>query len=119
MSGVFHVTFTAHNGIGPDATQSFTLTVPGLFVSTTTLPNGKRGVAYKATSLHAAGGTAPYAWKKLTALPKGLVLSAKGVISGKPAATLAAKSYSFEVQVTDATKPVHETATALVKLTLS
>jgi hypothetical protein len=119
MRGVFHVTFTAHNGIGPDATQSFTLTVPGLFVSTTTLPNGKSGVAYKATSLHAAGGTAPYAWKKLTALPKGLVLSAKGVISGKPAATLAAKSYSFEVQVTDATKPVHETATALVKLTLT
>jgi hypothetical protein len=117
VSGVFHITFTAHNGVGSDAIQSFTLTVPGLYVSPTTLPNGKRGVAYKVT-LHAAGGPVPYTWKILTALPKGLVLSVQGVLSGKPATTLAAKTYSFKVQVTDATKPMHKTATATMTLIL-
>jgi len=118
VSGVFHITFTAHNGVGSDATQKFTLTVSGLYVTTTSLPNGKRGVWYKLT-LHAAGGPVPYTWKRLTTLPKGLSLSAAGVLSGTPAKSLASKTYSFEVQVTDSTMPAHKSATAIVTLKLS
>ena len=117
-SGVYHVVFTAHNGVGVDAVQRFTLTVSGLYITTTTLPNGRRGVRYQLT-LHAAGGRLQYSWGSVTTLPKGLSLSAKGILSGTPAKTLAARKYTFEVRVTDSTLPAHKSATAVLSLTLT
>jgi hypothetical protein len=71
-------------------------------IQTTALAAATVGKAY-AVRLVAMNGTAPYKWKKLTKLPKGLKLAAKtGVISGKPKA---AGTYSVRVQVTDRKRP--------------
>jgi hypothetical protein len=73
----------------------------GFRVTTTSLPNGALGASYSKT-LAATDGSAPYKWKKVSKLPKGLKLAAKtGVISGIPMKQ--AGTFSVTVQVTDAT----------------
>ena len=69
-----------------------------LAVSTTSLPNGTKSVAY-GKSLAASGGTSPYSWSLSSgAVPTGLTLSSSGAISGTP--TVAGTS-SFTVAVKD------------------
>jgi hypothetical protein len=63
----------------------------------------QRGVPYRA-EMAACGGAAPYKWKKVGKLPKGLTLSKVGVISGTPSSKLAPGSYSVAVKVTDSEK---------------
>ncbi|HLM86167.1 MAG TPA: hypothetical protein VK272_08285 [Solirubrobacteraceae bacterium] len=77
--------------------------VKGLQVETRTLPDATRGVAYS-TQLVASGGSAPYKWKKASALPKGLKLSKAGVLSGTPSTKLSAGAYQIKVKVTDSAK---------------
>ena len=116
-AGTYPITFTASNGVGSPATQSFTLKVLGFHITTTMLPRGKRGIAYS-TRLAALGGVTPFAWKALTSLPKGLKLSTTGVLSGTPAKTLTAMTYTFSVQVTDSTQPKHQVVKATVTVAL-
>jgi hypothetical protein len=72
-------------------------------ISTAALNSGIAGQKYS-TSLTATGGTAPYRWGLIGgALPPGLDLSGSGAISGT-AATIG--TYSFGVQVSDASLPV-------------
>jgi hypothetical protein len=87
-----------------------------LTITTTSLPNGTLGQSYT-TTLQATGGTAPYTWTIATgSLPPGLsVSSSTGVISGIPTT---AGTYAFTAQVTDATSPTPETATAPLSITL-
>jgi hypothetical protein len=73
-----------------------------LHVETTSLPEATPGVRYEA-QLAASGGSEPYKWKSKGALPKGLKLSTKGLLSGTP--TAMPGSYPFEVIVTDSSKP--------------
>lgn len=56
--------------------------------------------------LLADGGTAPYTWKKVGKLPKGLKLSKSGLLSGTPGKKLLPGNYFPEVQVKDAAKHV-------------
>ena len=42
----FPITITATNGVGSRPSQSFTLTVLGFHISTTSLPNAVAGQAY-------------------------------------------------------------------------
>ena len=121
-AGTYPITFTAHNGIGSDATQHFTLTVLPIEITTTSLPSGKAGAKYSAT-LKAVGGTSPYAWSLASGskpLPPGLKLSSAGVISGTPTKK---GTYSFTVKVVDTktkTKPVvQHVATATFTITVS
>ncbi|MCX8021407.1 MAG: putative Ig domain-containing protein [Syntrophorhabdaceae bacterium] len=74
-------------------------TVP-LNVTTASLPDAGRGVAYS-QKLTAEGGTAPYVWSISSgSLPAGLSLDVKtGIISGTP--TLTATDASFTVMVKD------------------
>ncbi len=113
-TGTFPISFSAENGVGQPSTQNFTLTVEGFHVSTSSLPEVTPGTPYSA-QLTAAGGLAPYHWKRLSGqLPKGLKLSRSGLISG----TVNAKKYprggSFPITVgvTDATKKAHQKASA-------
>jgi hypothetical protein len=79
----------------------------GFRVVTTTLPEAALGRPYS-TALAAAGGSAPYKWKKLSKLPKGLELRAKtGVISGTPKRT---GTFSLSVEVRYKTKAKHQRA---------
>ena len=117
-AGTYPITITASNGVSPDATQSFTLTVLPIGITTTSLPDGSvysktNKVLYSAT-LAASGGNSPYKWSVASgSLPPGVKLSSKGVISGK---AKTAGTYSFKVQVVDTktkTKPPTQNAATL------
>jgi hypothetical protein len=121
QTGTFQITFTAHNGVGADSTQQFTLTVVGLHITTSSLPQVTPGSPYRA-ELQATGGVTPYKWKLSGgSLPKGLKLSDTGELSG----TVNTKSYphggSFPitVTVTDSTKKAHQTARANLTVSVS
>jgi hypothetical protein len=128
VSGTFPITFTASNGIGTAASQSFTLTVLPMGVTTTSLPSGSvysksNKVTYSAT-LAAGGGNLPYKWSLVSgsALPPGLKLSSAGVISGKATKV---GTYTFTVEVLDTktkktktTPSTQNTATATLSITI-
>jgi len=115
----YPITITAANGVTPDATQSFTLTVSAvspLVVTTTSLPNDRKGVPYPPTQLQATGGTTGYTWSIVAgsgALPPGLGLSPGGLISGTPTKV---GTFTFTVQVTDSSSQT-ATATLAIKIT--
>lgn len=119
--GSFEVTFSARNGVGTEAVQKFTLTVLGLHVTTTSLPTLELGVAYS-TQLDAAGGTSPYKWKLTAgALPKGLSLSGKGLLSGtvKTKTDPSAHPYTFTVTVTGYPRKARQSSSARFTLDVS
>jgi hypothetical protein len=119
--GTFEVTFTASNGVGSGAVQSFTLTVLGLHVTTTSVPSLTKGVDYS-TRLQAAGGTTPYNWTLTSgSLPRDLKLSRNGLISGtvKARQDPSDHSYTFTVTVTDHTKQARESSSATFTLDVS
>ena len=118
QSGTFPVLLTASNGVSPNATQIFTLTVNGLTVTTTSLPTLTEGVPYD-YPLGAIGGVPPLKWAKLVKLPKGLKLSKGGVLSGVvPASKVAPGDYTVEVKVTDSSKKPHQTVSATYTLVI-
>jgi hypothetical protein len=99
--GLFTVTITAANGVAPDASQTFQLTVdPPVIALTPALAPAQVGVAYH-QGIAAAGGTAPYHGFVVTsgALPAGLTLDAgSGQLSGTPTA---GGTFHFTVRATD------------------
>jgi len=105
QGGTFPITLTVSNGITPNATQAFTLTVLPFGITTSSLPNGSvysatHKILYSAT-LAASGGNPPYKWSLAPGsnpLPPGLKLSSNGVIKGKATTS---GTYSFTVEVVD------------------
>jgi hypothetical protein len=79
-------------------------------ITTTSLPGGEVGAAY-AFKLSGSGGTGTYAWSVgAGALPSGLSLSSRGIISGTPSA---AGSQAVTLELADS-----DADTATVALTL-
>jgi uncharacterized repeat protein (TIGR01451 family) len=91
--------------------SSVTLTYAGVKITTTSpLPTLTLGTPYS-YSFAASGGVAPYRWAAESGLPKGLSLSAKGVLHGTVKATkVVPGTYTITVQVTDHSKPKHKDA---------
>ena len=82
-----------------DITRLGALLAPGLALTSATLPDARVGEPYAAT-LAAWGGTPPYRFTLIRgALPPGLSLSAEGLISGVPTATI---ETTLTVEVHDA-----------------
>ena len=76
--------------------------VPTLTITTASpLPAAQPGTAYSQT-LNATGGTSPYTWDLISALPDGLSLSPGGQISGTPTT---ASVTTFTVRATDSSFP--------------
>lgn len=90
-------TISAGVGVVVGSAQLAVEAVP-LAIATTELPGGTVGAPY-AASLTATGGTTPYAWSALGALPPGVALSAAGVLSGTPTG---AGIFAFTAEVRDA-----------------
>ncbi len=95
------------------ATQTFTVTVDTLFITTTVLPDGVANVPYNAP-ISTAGGTLPVFFSVTTAaFPPGLAIqqpapgSHSGALAGTP--TLAG-TFTFSESVTDSSNPA-QTAT--------
>jgi hypothetical protein len=121
QTGTYEITFTAENGVGAAVNQRFTLTVEGLHVTTASLPTVTPNVLYR-QQLTAAGGIAPFKWKVTPgSLPKGLSLTMGGLLAGKvnPKLYPHGGTFPITVTVTDATKKVHQTATASFTLVVS
>jgi hypothetical protein len=67
--------------------------------------------------LSAAGGAAPYRWKKTGQLPRGLKLAAAtGIITGTPKKLTG--TFGFQIQVKDSSKP-RVTATKTFSITIT
>lgn len=71
-------------GIGP--TDPANVPSGQLEITTTQLPDATSNASYTAL-LAATGGDKPYVWSVSGALPPGLTMSSRGVISGRPQAT--------------------------------
>ncbi|MGZ4755618.1 MAG: GDSL-type esterase/lipase family protein [Acidimicrobiia bacterium] len=100
-----HANNTGHAKIADAFTAKIDASVTGstLAISTSSLPGAQLGVPYS-VSLAATGGTAPYKYKKIGKLPKGLKLSPKlGTISGTPKKLPG--TFTFQIQVRDKSKP--------------
>jgi hypothetical protein len=85
--GTFNGTITAANGVAPNATQAFSITMvqPPVFTSAAPPADGRVGTAYTHTCT--ADGNTPVGFTLMAgALPTGLSLSEAGVISGIPEA---------------------------------
>lgn len=112
-AGVSNFTIQVTDADGQTASQAYTLTVGGMAITTTSLPNGAAGAGYL-QAITVANGTPPYTFALASgsaALPAGLTLSAEdssgkpgaasgstGVIAGVPTT---AGAYTFTVQATD------------------
>ncbi len=123
-SYTFTVNATNANGPGP-ASASSNAVVPlssaagPLTITTTALPDATRGVSYS-TPLQASGGTTPYRWRKVGALPKGFRLHSNGTLSGRPnAKSLAAGMYAITVEVMTKRTKAGPAQTAEATLTLT
>jgi len=88
---------------------------PVLTLTGTTVPPGYVGTPYTA-QLQATGGSLPYTWtlKNPGSVPAWLKLSSSGAITGTP--TVADPTLSFDVQLTDGSKPTANTASATISL---
>jgi hypothetical protein len=123
-SYTFTVSATNANGPGPASGPSNSVvpvsSSPGsLAIITTTLPDATRGIPYS-TPLQASGGTTPYRWRKVGALPKGFKLHSDGTLSGKPnAKTLGSGMYAITVEVKTKHTKTSPAQTAQVTLTLT
>ncbi len=87
VEGLFAVSLTVTDLDAAGAFADLSVMVgPAVSISTTSLPAAVKGTVY-ATTLNAAGGTAPYTWS-VSGLPSGLsVVASTGVISGTPTAS--------------------------------
>jgi hypothetical protein len=116
--GWFRFTITASNGVSPNATQSFTLsisgpplrlTAPGALAGNLTNPFSKQLVA--------TGGVAPYSWSVASGtLPAGLSLSSAGVLSGTPTAL---GTSTFTIKASDSALPTPKAATEALTMTIA
>jgi Putative Ig domain len=110
--------------VSPTATQSFTLTVLPILITTMSLPSGMAGTTYS-TSVVVVGGNPPYKWKVISgSLPKGIKLNKlTGVISGTPSKKAVSSTFSVEVLDTKVKvrghPPTQNTATAQLSITIT
>lgn len=87
------------------ATRTLTITVTPMEITTSALPDGKKGTYY-AFKLAASGGKPTLAWSVVGgSLPTGLTLSSAGNISGYPKAP---GTWTFTVRVLDASTPKNQ-----------
>lgn len=98
-AGTYSFTVMVADTVGGIATKAFSITIKTApTITTTSLPNGRIFRAYSQT-LAATGGWTPYTWSIASgALPRGLTLSASGVISGIPTRI---GTFSFTVRLRD------------------
>jgi len=99
QSGTFVFNVIAIDSLGQQTSKGFTLTVnQGIRISPDVLAGVSQGMSYSQT-FTAAGGTTPYVWSMIGAVP-GLTLDpASGVLRGTPTQ---AGTFPFTIRATDA-----------------
>jgi hypothetical protein len=113
--GNYPVTIKVRDALGQVATKSLVITVTPMAITTTSLPNVKKGGFYSQL-LAVSGGKATLTWSLSSgALPTGLTLSAAGRISGYPKAV---GTWTFTVKVADSSVPKN-TAVRTLSITVT
>jgi hypothetical protein len=98
-TGSFSFTVTATDTAGGMASQPYTVTINGITITTSTLPDWTINVPGYNQTITVIGGTAPITFSTTAGtLPTGLALSTGGVLSGTP--TMAG-SFSFTITASD------------------
>ena len=95
-------------------TPSSNPAVSELQVATTSLPVASQGVP-DGNQMQATGGLAPYKWRKSGTYPKGLRLTATGLLSGSVSSRVTSGTYSIAVAVSDSASSM-DTASATLSL---
>ena len=110
--GIYPLTLTAANGVVPNPSQSFTLTVnQAPTITSAAPPTGKLNVAYTYT-ISATGFPAGQFSLSSGTLPTGLTLAANGVLSGTPSAL---GSFTFIITVMNGVgQPVSQSYTIVI-----
>jgi len=105
------VTDSAPSPLSAQNQLSITVVSRTLVITTTSLPDGTKGVAYSAT-LQENYGVLPVSWSVPPgSLPNGLTLNqTSGLISGTPTAT---GTFNFTVTVTDSSSPAQNASQQL------
>src|SRR5882724_3894965 len=102
--GIYPITITASNGVLPNATQNFTLTVnqaPAITsANNTTFTVGTAG----AFTLTASGFPTTMTFSETGSLPSGVTLSSAGVLGGTPAAGTAG-TYNITITASNGVTP--------------
>ncbi|MGK5058970.1 autotransporter domain-containing protein [Janthinobacterium sp. LB2P49] len=99
----FSYTATNDGGTSSAATVTIAVSVPQLVLAPASMGNGMASSPYNVT-MSATGGTAPYSFAVIGALPVGLRLNAStGVLSGT---INQSGSFTFSIQVTDSSTGV-------------
>jgi len=122
-AGSFTFTVQATDSSAPQqtATQTFTIAINTLFITTTVLPDGVVGVPYNA-AISTSGGTLPLSFSVTTAsFPPGLLIqqpaptSQNGALAGTPTQ---AGTFEFSESVVDSSNP-RQTATQNYVVTIA
>jgi large repetitive protein len=102
-AGTYPITIDAQDTDGPLETQTFTLFVVDIAMTSTTLPPARVRAAYD-QRLRASGGRTPYRWTLESGkLPPRITLSGDGRLTGTAPKKAALGSYTFTVTITDST----------------
>ncbi len=116
-SGSYPFSVKVTDGSGASAVLGLSLQInPALTVTTKTLSNAVKGIAYNRT-LVAAGGTGNYSWNVSGGdLPSGITLSTAGALSGTPTV---AGAFSFTARVFDGVSAATQALSLQVGSTLT
>jgi large repetitive protein len=108
------VKIIATDAAGKTAEATFSIAVvPGVHITTASLPGGVVGTDYTSTTLTAADGTPGYTWSS-SALPDGLSLSETGLLTGTPTT-----NGTFDAVTITATDASGKTAEAVFPITIA
>jgi hypothetical protein len=116
--GTYPITITAHNGVGADATQAFTLTVNEAPVITSANTANFTLLSPGSTSITATGYPTPTFAITSGSLPNGITLSPSGSLSGIPAAGTTG-SYAIVISATSGALETTQNFTLTVTQPLS
>jgi hypothetical protein len=98
--GSYTFTITATDAVSASASQSFTIIINPITITTTTLAEWTVNQPAYAQFINATGGVLPLTFSAPGHLPPGLILSSGGLLFGTPTEV---GSFSFTVTATDST----------------